>query len=257
MSSQKQLAQQFSALHVRGNPVVLFNAWDPGSARAVAAGGAAAIATGSWSVAAAHGYVDGEHMPLDLAIDNLARMSKTVDLPVTIDLESGYGADPGAVAHTVTRAIQAGAIGCNIEDSVPGTEGLRSVEEQCARIAAVRAAANALDLPFFINARTDIFLQAKPDSHDAAMVAAAIARAVAYAAAGASGFFAPGLANSALIGQLVQGSPLPVNIMVMDSTPSLAEMAALGVARVSHGPRPYRQMMSALEQATRAALQAS
>jgi 2-methylisocitrate lyase-like PEP mutase family enzyme len=256
MSKQKQLAEKFAALHVRGKPVVLFNAWDPGSARAVAAGGAAAIATGSWSVAVANGYDDGEQMPLDLAIDNLARMTRAVDLPVTIDLESGYGDDPAAVAASVRRAIGAGAIGCKLEDSVPGKGALRSIEEQTGRLAAARAAADELDLPFFINARTDIFLNAKPDSHDEAMVDAAVERARAYARAGASGFFAPGLARPELIARLAKACPLPLNIMAMDSTPSLADMAALGVARVSHGPRPYRQMMKALEQATRDAMAA-
>lgn len=254
MSHQQQLAEQFAALHVKGKPLVLFNAWDPGSARAVAAGGASAIATGSWSVAAANGYSDGEALPLDLAIDNLARIVKAVSLPVTIDLESGYADNPAGVAATVRRALAAGAVGCNLEDSVPGTGTLRPLEEQVARLGAVRAAANEVGVAFFINARTDIFLNAKPDTHDAAMVDSAIERARAYADAGASGFFAPGLADPRLIAQLTAGSPLPVNIMVMDSTPSLVEMAACGVARVSHGPRPYRQAMAALEQAARAAL---
>ena len=250
MSKQKQLAEQFAALHVRGKPVVLFNAWDAGSARAVAAGGAAAIATGSWSVAAANGYADGEAMPLDLAIANLARIVRAVDLPVTIDLESGYG----DAAAAVRRAIEAGAIGCNLEDSIPAAGTLRPAEEQAALLRAVRAQADALDLPFFINARTDIFLNARPDAHDRAMVEQAIERAHAYAKAGAGSFFAPGLARPDLIAALVEGAPLPINIMVTDNTPTLGEMSALGVARVSHGPRPYLHMMKALEAATRAAM---
>ena len=255
MTEQENLARQFHALHVAGQPLVLFNAWDAGSAKAVAAAGAQAIATGSWSVAAANGAGDGEKLPLDVAIANLARITASVPLPVSIDLESGYGPAPSAVAQAVTLAIGAGAIGCNVEDSIPGSGALREPGAQAERIQAARAAAAALQISFFINARTDLFLNAPPATHDEAMVDAALARAAAYAAAGANGLFVPGLADPALIARVVQASPLPVNIMVMDSTPSLKEMAALGVARVSHGPRPYLAMMKALEAAARAAMQ--
>ena len=254
MSNQKEKAEQFHALHVRGRPLVLFNAWDPGSAKAVAAGGASAIATGSWSVAAANGYADGEQLPLDLAIDNLARIANSVGLPITVDLESGYGLYPKSVAEAVQRAIRAGAIGCNLEDSFPESGTLRPAIDQARRLSAARSAAADASLPFFINARTDLFLTAAPDTHDDQLVTDAIGRAFAYAEAGADGFFVPGLADKGLIARLVAESPLPINIMVTDATPALKDLAALGVARVSHGPRPFLQMMKALEQAARAAL---
>jgi 2-methylisocitrate lyase-like PEP mutase family enzyme len=254
MSILKARAEQFHALHIAGQPLVLFNAWDAGSAKAVAAGGAAAIATGSWSVAAANGFADGEKMPYALALANLERIVAAVALPVTIDLESGYGQDPDAVAATVMRAIQAGAIGCNLEDSYPENGTLRPAAEQAQRIGAVRATAAGLELPFFVNARTDIFLRTDPATHSDAMVDEAVGRARAYAEAGASGFFVPGLADPRLIARVVTEAGLPINIMVTDRTPSLKQMAELGVARVSHGPRPYLQMMKALEQAARAAL---
>jgi 2-methylisocitrate lyase-like PEP mutase family enzyme len=114
MSGQITKAQSFRALHIPGNPLILFNVWDAGSAKAVAASGAKAVATGSWSVAAAHGFEDGEFMPFELALANLERIVAATDLPVTIDLESGYGADPAEVGASVARALQAGAIGCNI-----------------------------------------------------------------------------------------------------------------------------------------------
>ncbi len=253
MLNPKEKAEQFHALHVRGRPLVLFNAWDPGSAKAVAAGGASAIATGSWSVAAANGYADGEQLPLDLAIDNLARIANSVDLPITIDLESGYGLHPKSVAEAVRRAIRAGAIGCNLEDSFPESGALRPAIDQARRLAAARSAAAACSLPFFINARTDVFLTTASNTHDA-LVTDAIGRALAYAEAGADGFFVPGLADKRLIARLVAESPLPINIMVTDTTPALKDLAELGVARVSHGPRPFLQMMKALEQAARAAL---
>jgi len=254
MSDLIAKAEQFHALHVPGRPLVLFNAWDAGSAKAVAAAGAAAIATGSWSVAAANGFADGENMPLDFALANLERIVNAVDLPVTIDLESGYGKQPDQVATTALRAIQAGAVGCNLEDSYPENGSLRPPEEMAHRIGAVRAVAAGLELPFFINARTDVFLRADPASHSDAMLDQALLRAHAYARAGASGFFVPGLADPRLIARVVEEAPLPINIMVTDGTPTLQQMAELGVARVSHGPRPYRQMMKALEQAARAAL---
>ena len=256
MSNLKAKAEQFHALHVPGRPLVLFNAWDAGSAKAVAAGGAAAIATGSWSVAAASGYADGERMPFELALANLERIVAAVALPVTVDLESGYGTHADAVAATAVRAIQAGAIACNLEDSYPENGTLRPVSEQVQRLGAVRATTTGLDLPFFINARTDLFLTSDPATHTDAMADEAIARARAYAEAGASGFFVPGLVDQRLIARMVAECPLPINIMVTDRTPTLQQMAELGVARVSHGPRPYLQMMKALEQAARAALAA-
>jgi 2-methylisocitrate lyase-like PEP mutase family enzyme len=257
VSTQKEKADHFRALHVSGRPLVLFNAWDPGSAQAVAAGGALAIATGSWSVAVAHGFADGEQMPLDLVMDNLTRITRTVALPVSVDLESGYGESAAMLAETVRLAIQAGAIGCNLEDSFPGNGELRSSNDQVKRLAAARAAAASLSIPFFINARTDVFLATAPDKHDDALLTNALARALAYAQAGADGLFVPGLVDKALIARLVAECPLPINIMATDKAPSLQELVDLGVARVSHGPRPFRQMMKALEDATRAAMLAA
>ncbi|MGN6519580.1 MAG: isocitrate lyase/PEP mutase family protein [Dokdonella sp.] len=240
----------FHGLHVRGRPFVLLNAWDAGSAAAVAAGGAPAIATGSWSVAAAHGYGDGEKLPLDLVIANARRIAHAVTVPVSIDLESGYGADPAAVAATIARVIEAGAIGCNLEDSEPADGSLRDVAVQVARIRAARAAADAALPRFFINLRTDVFFR-KGVPHDVAAVELALERARAYADAGADGLFAPGLADAALIGRLAGASPLPLNIMVMPNTPSVDVLARCGVARVSHGPGPYAQAMQALQSQAR------
>lgn len=239
-------AATFHALHVRGRPFVLLNAWDAGSAAAVAAGGAPAIATGSWSVAAAHGYGDGEKLPLDLVIANAQRIANAVNVPVSIDLESGYGADPAAVAATIARVIEAGAIGCNLEDSEPADGSLRDVAAQVARIRAARAAADAALPRFFINLRTDVFFR-KGVPHDVAAVDLALERARAYADAGADGLFAPGLADAALIERLANASPLPLNIMVMPNTPPVDVLAGCGVARVSHGPGPYAQAMQALQ----------
>jgi methylisocitrate lyase len=224
---------------------------------AVGASGAKALATGSWSVASANGFADGEHTPLTLAIDNLRRITGATDLPVTIDLESGYGGTPDAVGETIGLAIAAGAIGCNLEDSFPETGTLRETEDQARRLGFVRRSADGAGIKFFINARSDVFFQQKPAEHGEAMVAMAAERARAYADAGADGFFAPGLADAALIARLAEASPLPLNIMMGDATPPLRQLAEIGVARVSYGPGPYLLAMRALEAAAKAACGAS
>lgn len=253
-STQHAATRRFQALHVPGDPLVLFNAWDPGSARAVADAGAQAIATGSWSVAAANGFDDGEHLPRALAMDNLRRIVAAVPLPVTVDLESGYGDAPGAVAATVVAALDAGAAGCNLEDSFPADGTLRDTADQVARLVAARKAADAAGIALYINARTDVFFQKPAAAHDMAMVDAALQRARAYADAGASGLFVPGVVAESLIARLAAESPLPVNIMVMPGVPDRQRLAELGIARISHGPGPYRGAMQWLTEAARAAM---
>jgi methylisocitrate lyase len=240
-------------LHIPGKPLVLFNIWDAGGTKAVAAGGAKAIATGSWSVANANGFADGERIPLGLVIDNLRRIVSATDLPVTIDLESGYGDAPEIVGKTIGLAIDAGAIGCNLEDSFPANGKLRETVDQAHRIRCARQIADAANISFFINARTDIFFQRPPEQHNESMVVEAMERAHAYADAGADGLFAPGLADITLIARLAAGSPVPLNIMVDDGTPPLHKLAEHGVARVSHGPGPYLMAMKGLEEGARAA----
>ncbi|MBC7788548.1 MAG: isocitrate lyase/phosphoenolpyruvate mutase family protein [Anaerolineae bacterium] len=254
MTVQSQRARLLHSLHVRGDPLILFNIWDAGSARALQDIGAKAIATGSWSVAAAHGYEDGEKLPIDAVLANASRITASVDLPVTIDLEGGYGPDPKQVQASVTKVIQAGAVGINFEDQIVGGEGLHSIENQCERIKSVRATAQQASVPIFINARTDIFLKSDPAHHDASHLEEAIRRSAAYADSGASGFFAPGLRNAQAIKRLCEASAIPVNIMVLPEAPSHRELADLGVARISYGPLPYRQMIVALKEAGRKAL---
>lgn len=246
-ATRSDRAAAFRALHVPREPIVLWNVWDAGSARAVARGGARALATGSWSVAAAHGQADGEQLPLDLAMANLARITAATELPVSVDLESGYGEGPADVARTISRAIEAGAVGCNLEDSVPATGALRAVEQATGRVAAAREAAARAGVALFLNARTDVFFQAPPERHDRSMVDDAIERGAAYARAGADGLFVPGLVDPALIAEVVDRSPLPVNVMIAAGSPTRARLAELGVARISHGPGPYLAAMKLLE----------
>ena len=251
MTEQTHKAEQFRELHVPGTPLILFNIWDAGGAKAVAKSGAKAIATGSWSVAHANGFGDGELIPRGQAIDNLRRIVGATDhLPVTIDLESGYG----DVGETIGLAIDAGAVGCNLEDSFRADGRLREPADQSARIRSARQTADASEIRFFINARTDVFLRQPPAQHSEVM-AEALARAHAYADAGADGLFAPGLVDITLIARLAEASPLPLNIMIGDASPPVRALAQHGVARVSYGPGPYLIAMKALEEAARAAFE--
>ena len=255
MSDLQTKAEAFSALHVPGQPLVLFNVWDAGSAKAVTTAGAQALATGSWSVAAANGFGDGEKIPLDLAIENLTRIVRATALPVSVDIESGYGKTAEAVGQTIRRTLEAGAVGCNLEDSFPENGTLREIAEQIERIKQARRAADAAGIPYFINARTDVFFQKPAEQHDDSMLQAAIERARAYAEAGASGIFAPGLIDLEMISRLAATLHLPLNIMASGKAPGLAALASAGVARVSHGPGPYLTVMKALEEMARAGAQ--
>lgn len=245
--AQAERARAFAALHVKGEPLVLYNVWDAGSAKAVAAAGAAAIATGSWSVAAAQGYPDGEQIPLQLLATIARRIVETVEVPVSIDVEGAYGRRPQEVARTAGLLLDAGAVGINFEDQVVGGEGLYEIAEQAERIAAIRRTAERNGVELFINARTDLFLKQRDRARHAELLGEALERAAAYAAAGASGFFAPGLLDEAPIAELCRATALPVNILAFEEAPPLERLAALGVARVSHGPLPYRALMRHLQ----------
>lgn len=246
MQSQKNLINAFRELHKQGDPIVLFNIWDAGSASAVSQAGAKALATGSAPVAMAQGFADGEKMPLELALANIQRIIASVDLPVTMDLEGGYGEDSTVIENTVRNAVTAGIVGFNFEDQVVGGEGLYDTKTQAKRIAAARKAADSNSAAPFINARTDIFLKAKSDTHTEAMLNEAIERAHAYEQAGADGFFAPGLADEKLIARLCKEVSLPVNIIALPNVPVKSVLVELGVSRISYGPVPYREMMKSL-----------
>lgn len=243
--------QEFARLHVRGDPVVLYNCWDAGSAAAAERAGAKAVATGSAPVATALGYKDGQDVPIDVALESARRICAATSLPVSIDFEGGYATAPDQVAANVVRLKDTGAIGCNFEDQIIGGEGLHPIAFQVERIAAIRVAVGA---EMFLNARTDLFLKAPRDTHDAAMLDEAIDRAKAFADAGASGFFAPGLVDPTLIERLCAAVALPVNIIALPGAPDRAALANAGVARISYGPLPYKAALAAFEDGVRAAM---
>ena len=243
--------EDFAKLHVRGDPLVLFNAWDAGSAAAVADSGAKAIATGSASVSMANGFGDGQEVPMELALSNAERIVGAVALPVTVDFEGGYATDPAALTANGRRLADTGAIGCNFEDQIVGTDRLYEIPDQVRRLAALREGVGAR---FFINMRTDIFLKAKPETHDSTLAESAIERGRAYADAGANGYFIPGLADLALVEGICAAVPLPVNAMHLPGGPSRSQWAEAGIARVSHGPFPYMAMQEWLTGQAREAL---
>ncbi|MBU4138311.1 MAG: isocitrate lyase/phosphoenolpyruvate mutase family protein [Alphaproteobacteria bacterium] len=234
--------ETFAALHIPGEPLVLYNIWDPGSARAVAAAGAKALATGSHPVGNASGFGDGQKVPISYVIENARRIIAATDLPLTVDFEGAYSPDAEEGAANVARLKEAGVIGCNLEDQVIGGEGLHPLAAQVARISAIR---RAVGEAFFINARTDLFL--KFEEHDEALVDRAIERGRAFADAGASGFFVPRLADPGQVERVVREVPLPLNVIAFPGAPPRQDWAAAGVARISHGPFPFRRLMDQLQ----------
>src|SRR3982074_1486081 len=165
--NQTEKARRFAVLHVKGAPLLLFNAWDAGSAKSVLDAGAKAIATSSWSVAEAQGYRDGEAIPITLVEQIIARIASTIDAPVTVDFEGGYSEDDGALAENVSRLLELGVIGINFEDRVVKGGGLYDIDRQARRISAIRKAAEHKGVELFINARTDVFFEHGDDAAQA------------------------------------------------------------------------------------------
>jgi len=241
--------ETFAALHVPGDPVVLYNIWDAGSALAVVAAGAKALATGSHPVADANGWPDGEQVPIDFVFANATRIVDAVEVPLTVDFESAYSTDPEEGGANVARLKATGAVGCNFEDQVIGGEGVHPLNLQVKRIAAIRRAVGS---DFYINARTDLFL--KTQTYDDALIDQVVEHGRAFADAGASGFFVPRLADLAQIERVVREVPLPLNLIAFPGAPDKTVWASAGVARISHGPFPHRALMAKLTEMAAAAI---
>jgi 2-methylisocitrate lyase-like PEP mutase family enzyme len=242
---QAEKINTFKALHKKGDPLVLVNIWDVGSAKAVADAGAPAIATASWSSAAANGFTDAESLPMDLALANAERIVAAVDLPVSLDFEGGYATKPDEVARNVATASQTGIVGINLEDRRPDEAQPLPLDIATARVAAARDAS-----PIFINARLDAFLVSDAVQH-AALLDEAIARAQSYVASGADGIFVPGLADLDLLAKFCAACPAPVNAYTLDPTTGATALAGAGAGRVSSGPGPYRAVMAQLGETAR------
>jgi 2-methylisocitrate lyase-like PEP mutase family enzyme len=236
-------AAEFRRLHVPGDPLRLLNAWDGASAKVFERAGARALGTTSAGVAYALGRPDGGRLTRDELVAATARIVEAVNIPVSADIEDGYGESPDAVAETVRRIAAAGAVGVNIED-VGALDGLYDLDAQIARLEAARAGAEREGVALFINARTDLYLQAI--GADSERLDAATHRLRAYVAAGADGVFVPGVADPDVIAALVAATPAPLNILVRSPMRGVAELARLGVARISVGSAPSRAALALL-----------
>jgi len=235
-------AQLLRTLHKGPDILVLPNAWDAASARVFEAEGFPAIATTSAGVAAAVGYPDGAVAPPREMIEAIGRIARAVRVPLSADIEHAYGTTPQAVVDIVLRVIAAGAVGVNIEDLLPGTTVLEPLGLQCEKISAVADAARKSGVPVVINARTDVCLAAIGPVES--RISTAIERGRAFLSAGADCVFVPGVRDAGDIGALVNGIGGPVNILAVKGTPPIAELHALGVARVSVGSGPMRAALS-------------
>jgi 2-methylisocitrate lyase-like PEP mutase family enzyme len=236
------LASRFHTLHDAAAPLRLLNAWDAGSAKVLEAAGAPAIGTTSAGVAFSLGLPDGERLTFDAMLRAIDTIASAVAVPVTADLESGYG-DPSAA---VTRAIDAGAVGFNLEDGRPGGT-LRPLASQLELLAAAIGAASSPGA--FVNARTDALWLGVPGA-----LSVAVERATAFAAAGAHGVFIPGASSPADLSALVaavSGTDTTINVLAVPGLPSVPELSSLGIARVSTGSGPARAALSALDAAAR------
>ena len=242
MTSLATKAGTLLDLHQAPEILVLTNVWDVVSAQVVAATpGVRALATASHSIASTFGYADGENIPLELHLDMVARIARAVDLPVTMDLEAGYG-DAGSA---VRRAIEAGVVGANLEDQ------LKPLDQSVAAVAAAMAAGRDAGIELVLNARTDVFVRAAKDADRSELVAEAVRRGRAYLEAGAPVVFVPGVVARDEISALVDG--LGPNRLTVISVPGKSlparELQELGVARVSTGPFTQRVALTALQDA--------
>jgi 2-methylisocitrate lyase-like PEP mutase family enzyme len=236
-------AATFHGLHDhRSQPLVLVNVWDAASARLVEDAGATAIATTSAGVAWSLGRPDGNTLTRAEAMDAVARIAASVSVPVTVDVESGYADDADGVARTVDAVLEAGAVGINIEDGRLHPDALAD------RIGAARRAAERAGVPLFINARTDVHLAGLVDP--GRFLTETLERARRYRGAGADGVFVPGVRDVETIRALVESIDVPVNVMAGPGSPTVAELARLGVARISLGSGVAQAAYAVVRQAT-------
>jgi 2-methylisocitrate lyase-like PEP mutase family enzyme len=226
MSAQTQRAHAFHRLHAEGI-LLLANAWDAGTARLVERAGGRALATTSAGVAWAHGYPDGDRLPVSLLAATVAEIARGAAVPLSVDAEGGYSDDPAVVGENIGALIEAGAVGINIEDGTSPPDLL------CAKIEQAKRAGERRGVDLFVNARTDVYLRGLVDGDR--RIPETLARAARYAAAGADGIFVPGVTAAAEIRTIAAGVTLPLNVLARPDLPPAAELATLGVRRLSAG----------------------
>lgn len=250
MPTQREKAETLRSMHRPGNPLVLVNAWDAVSARIVEEAGFPAIATTSGGIAWLEGYADGEHISREQMLAGIARIVRAVAVPVTADLESGYGPTTEAAVLTAKGAIASGAVGLNFEDGDFAGAGLVPVGAQCERIAAIRKVADDAGIPLVINARADVFLKDVVENQ-ADRLTEAIVRGNDYLRAGADCVFVPMVTDEKTIATLVRNIRGPVNVLAAPATPTVARLGELGVARISVGASAMAYALTQLRSITR------
>jgi 2-methylisocitrate lyase-like PEP mutase family enzyme len=244
LEAQKSKAEAFRTMHQRKPILVLPNAWDGASARIFEDAGFRAIATTSAGVSYTAGYADGQMIPRNDMVTIVKWIAHSVDVPVTADMESGFGSGANDVAETVRMVIGTGAVGMNLEDTVHGGERrLYELPLAIERVRAAREAANKSGVPLVINARTDVFLLGIGEK--SARFDHAVQRLNAYREAGADCLYPMGFFDTDTIGRLVKAVNGPINIMGLPGAPPVAELERLGVARVSTASGPARVSMTA------------
>ena len=248
-AEQAAKAQAFRAMHHGPELLLMANAWDPVTARLFEAEGFAAVATTSGGVSWATGYPDGEAAPWDEVVGQTARIARSVNVPVTADIEAGFGATPEGVGRSIADIIRAGAVGVNLEDGMPGPTPMRALEDGAARIRAAREAARAAGVPIVINARVDVFIKQVGD--EASRFDEAVKRGKAYLAAGADCIYPITLRDPATIERLVRALDAPININVRAGYPGVTELEALGVRRVTTATALTLVALSAIRDSVR------
>jgi len=242
ISEQRQRAERLLALHSGGKLLLLPNVWDPLGARILAAKGFPAVATASAAISASLGYRDGEQIRRSTLLEILHRIARGVEVPVSADFEAGYGATLDELEDSIRAVIEAGVVGINLEDSLEEGGALRATDEQCARIARVREVSARLGVPLVLNARIDTFLSSSFAGREAALEEA-VARARAYAAAGADCVYPVGPGDEATVRELRARIAAPINILGSPAAAPLALLESIGVDRVSFGPYVFRTLV--------------
>ena len=235
---------RFRSLHEGDTPLILPNVWDPLTAAMVAEAGFPAVATASAAVALSRGFDDGEQIPFEELVELVKRIGSVVDVSVSVDFERGYGDTPQQVGENTARLIEAGAVGVNIEDSLDH-DTMRSIDDQCERIAAMRAAGEELGVRIFINARTDVFMM------DTELHAQAIPRLRAYVEAGADGVYPIMCDDLGTLEKISEATEKPINVFLKADTPPVSSLVEVGVRRISMGPGVLSLAMGATNDALR------
>lgn len=249
LQTQQANAQLLHSLHHNGEMLVLPNIWDPLGAALLQDLGYPAVATASASMAYTNGYEDGENIPFGELLHLLTKIAASVNIPVTADIECGFSNTDAGLEENIRLLVEAGIVGINIEDSDKETGSLFPIEVQCKKIALIRRVAAAMEIPLFINARTDVYIKGSGMVSNDEKLQETLKRGHAYINAGADSFYPIFVKNEAEVRYLVSSIPRPVNILAVPGVPDLKTLRAAGVARVSLGPSLLKIAMQAMKDA--------